>query len=373
MNNKPFYQKNRKQIVFFIFLSIVIGLLANIIISFISEKNIIFAALRKINFLMFAIPFLLYCLNYVINTFRLKLVFHQFKQKISFRDGMINSILGTFFNYLSPMAAGGQPFQVYHLQTLGFDSKIATNAIFSRFVENAIVTIMIIFLCIPRIINMLKSLSAGAVLVVAGLSVTVIMAVIFFIILINPEIIGKMIHRFSNLRLARRLKRFPHRKHREGERPSERFLKWCYSLKEEIRILWSEKFYIVLLDTVFGMITVFIQSFSLFYIFYKVMGLAINPFEMYITYVILWQVIFYVPTPGASGTIEAGFGLVFSELTGASYLTSLVIVIWRFATYYAHIGLGAIIFFCIISPGGKRKKELNSSSRETNVGPIANS
>lgn len=52
------------------------------------------------------------------------------------------------------------------------------------------------------------------------------------------------------------------------------------------------------------------------------------------TYVVLWQVVFHVPTPGAGGGVEGAFAIVYSGMTNSLTSTVTAIFVWRFATYY---------------------------------------
>jgi len=69
-----------------------------------------------------------------------------------------------------------------------------------------------------------------------------------------------------------------------------------------------------------------------------------------ITYVILWQVVFYVPTPGASGGVEGAFALVYSGMTSALGPTIIAIFVWRFATFYLLLLFDGLVYAVLGRP-----------------------
>ncbi|MFP4563759.1 MAG: YbhN family protein, partial [Spirochaetia bacterium] len=174
-----------RRMVKFIIIAVVAGLVVNTIITFLMDHKKVLEIIRAVRFDYFLIPFVCYLGWNFIDAFRLRNVTSQFGVKIPFRRCFFNSVLGTFFNNLTPMAAGGQPFQIYHLKTLGLKSKTATNVILSRFVEQAGIIVCILLISIPKIIRVAKSMRMGSVLIYIGLGTTFCFALIFILILIR--------------------------------------------------------------------------------------------------------------------------------------------------------------------------------------------
>ena len=57
---------------------------------------------------------------------------------------------------------------------------------------------------------------------------------------------------------------------------------------------------------------------------------------------VLWLVLTISPTPGSSGAAELGLSAVTSDLMGVAYIAA-VILIWRIATYFLYLILGAFV------------------------------
>lgn len=57
---------------------------------------------------------------------------------------------------------------------------------------------------------------------------------------------------------------------------------------------------------------------------------------------VLWLVMTISPTPGSAGVAELGLPAVLGDIMGLAYL-AVVVVIWRFATYFLYLFLGALV------------------------------
>jgi hypothetical protein len=321
-----------------IILVIVIGLAVNTLIAFLMDKNTVLKSLQRVRVVYLIIPFGCYLLINFIDSFRTMMIARQFSARVPFVQAFFNSVIGILFNNLTPMAAGGQPFQIYHLQQQGLNTRIATNIILSRFVENAMVLMVILLASTPLIIQLSQSLAIGGVLMYLGLIVTFIFAIFFLIALIKPHLIGRIAMLLSRSKIRKLLTRIT-----KKDDWADRMVNWSTQLREEVHFLWTEKFSVMAFDTFLGIVDLLLQVGSLYYVIVVVVGMEPNVFKVLAAYVVVWQVVFYIPTPGASGSIEGAFAMVYSELTHNPALTLISIVIWRFATYYLHIFFGTVV------------------------------
>lgn len=328
-----------RRVVKFIILVVVIGLVVNTVITFFMDHTKVIETIKRVRLDFFLVPFFCYLAWNFVDTFRLRIVISQFNIKIPFKHRFFNSVLGTFFNNLTPMAAGGQPFQIYHLRSLGLRSKTATNIILSRFVEQAGIIILILVISIPKIVKTAKSMKMGSVLIYVGLGTTLFFALLFLLLLIRPDAVGKLSVGIQKTAFGRFIGRLTKKR-----KWAERVLVWSEELREQVVFLWTEKLHIMLVDLIGALVVILLQGYSLYYLLHYRVDPSLTFIDVTITFVIIWQVVFYIPTPGASGTIEGGFSLVFAGLTRAPELTFTMIVVWRLTSYYAHILFGGIIF-----------------------------
>jgi len=255
-------------------------------------------------------------------------------------QGFHNSALGSFLTNLTPMAAGGQPFQIYHLQTLSVDGKTATNIILSRFVETAMTSIVMLLASTAIVFRIIRSIyGGGSIVMYAGFSVTIIFAVVFLLMLIRPDYLGKLAVAVENTRFGRFIAKIS-KTHDWGLRVHA----WSKDLKEDVRFLWTEKLYIMIVDILLGFGNILLQGFSLYFVLTSILHMKLSYLDVLLSFVAVSQVVFYIPTPGASGSVEGAFAMVFSGLTQQPETTLVAIFLWRFATYYCHIFFGVFLF-----------------------------
>jgi len=299
-----------------ILLVILIGMAMNILIAFIMDKTTVLKSLYRVKIVYLLIPFGCFLMVNIIDSFRTVLIARQFEARVPLVQAFYNSVIGVLISNLTPMAAGGQPFQIYHLQQQGLNTRVATNIILSRFVENAV----------------------GGVVMYVGLAATFIFAFFFLMALVKPDMIGRVALFLRKSFVGRIVTRVTRK-----DDWADRLVEWSTQLREEVRFLWTEKLWIMAFDTFLGIVDLLLQVVSLYYVIIMVVGSGPNFFDVLMAYVVVWQVVFYIPTPGASGSIEGAFAVVYSELTHNPALTLVSIVVWRFATYYLHIFFGTVI------------------------------
>jgi uncharacterized membrane protein YbhN (UPF0104 family) len=58
---------------------------------------------------------------------------------------------------------------------------------------------------------------------------------------------------------------------------------------------------------------------------------------------LLNMVVFYIPTPGASGSTEGAYHIFLSSLTGNSKAALTAVFGWRFSSFYMQIIFGSLL------------------------------
>lgn len=315
------------------------------------NRSEIISAFGEIRLIYLVVPFLCFLAVNVIDSVRTVMVSAQFRARVPFTQALNNSFIGQLFTNLTPMAAGGQPFQIYHLQQHGLNTQTAANIILSRFVENATTLMVILVASFPVIVRISGQLGAARIVIFTGLAVTFLFAVFFLATLIRADLIGKFAMMISKGWVGRTISRVSKRKNW-----SQELLRWSQELKDEIHFLWTEKLWIMLIDTLLGVVDLGLQAFSIYYVLRIIVAPSLSYLEVFTSYIVIWQVVFYIPTPGASGSVEGAFAAVYSGLTRNPALTLVSIIIWRFATYYLHIFLETIVLVVYLRTQRRRSE-----------------
>jgi hypothetical protein len=328
-----------RRVLRFVLIAVILGFGVNAILSLFMDRAQFIASLRKVLLVYFAVPLLLFVASHVVDSLRLMLVVSQFKIRLSFVQAFYNSAVGTFFTNITPMTAGGQPFMIYHLNVVGVPPETSTNVIMSRFVEQAMTSLLISLFFLTQISWVASTLGMGSRLMYVALGVSLGMTMLLLMLLIRPHFIGRLAIMLERTFLGRLVGRVSG-KHNWA--PS--LHRWSHRLRENVRMLWSEKTWVMVLDILMGVGNIVLHAWSLQFVLEGVVGVKLSFVAVVITYVILWQVVFYVPTPGASGSVEGAFALVYAGMTSALGPTVIAIFVWRFATYYMLLLFDGLVY-----------------------------
>ena len=340
-----------RRVLRFVLIAVILGFGVNAFLSLFVDRTQFLASLHKVRVIYFVMPLLLYVASNVVDSLRLMLVVSQFRIRLSFVQAFYNSAVGMFFTNITPMTAGGQPFQIYHLSAIGVPPETSTNIIMSRFVEQAMTSLVISLFSLTQISWIASTLGMGSRFLYVALGVSLSVSMLLLLLLIRPHFIGRTAMMLERTHLGRLVGRM------SGKRnwaPS--LQRWSHRLRENVRMLWSEKTWVMILDILMGVLNIVLHAWSLMFVLDGVVGVRLSFVAVVITYVILWQVVFYVPTPGASGGVEGAFALVYAGMTGALGPTVFAIFVWRFATFYMLLLFHGLVYAVL----GRRA---NSSAR----------
>ena len=328
-----------RRILRFALLAVIIGFGVNIVLTLLMDRGQILHSLSRVRVIYFVVPLLLFVASHVVDTLRLMLVVAQFKIRLTFVQAFYNSCVGNFFTNITPLTAGGQPFQIFHLRARGVPPEIATNVIMSRFVEQAMTSLLISIVFLTQISWIAASLGFGRNLIYIGLGVSLSVTLLLLALLIWPHFIGQLAMMLERTLLGRFIGRISG-KHNWA--PS--LHRYSNRLRENVRLLWSTKTPVMVVDILLGLGNILLHSYSLLYVLDCVVGTKLPFLPVAISYVILWQIVFYVPTPGASGSVEGAFALVYSGMTSDLGATVIAVFVWRIATYYLLLLFDALVY-----------------------------
>ena len=334
-------------------LAVILGFGVNAILAIFMDRAQLVAALQKVLLVYFVVPLLLFVASHVVDSLRLMLVVSQFRIRLTFVQAFYNSAVGTFFTNITPMTAGGQPFQIYHLSVVGVPPETATNVILSRFVEQAMTSLLISLFFLTQISWVASTLGMGSRLMYIALGVSLTMTMLLLTLLIWPNFIGRLAMMLERTRLGLLVGRLSG-KHNWA--PS--LHRWSHRLRENVRVLWAKKTWVMILDILMGVVNIVLHAWSLQFVLEGVVGVKLSFIAVVITYVILWQVVFYVPTPGASGSVEGAFALVYAGMTNAFAATITAIFVWRFATYYMLLLFDGLVYAVLGRPANAAARRL---------------
>ncbi len=346
-----------RRVLRFVLIAVILGLGVNAFLSLFIDRAQLLRALRNVRVIYLAVPLLLFVLSHVVDSLRLMLVVSQFKIRLSFVQAFYNSAVGAFFTNITPMTAGGQPFQIYHLSSVGVPVATSTNVIMSRFVEQAMTSLCISLFFLTQIPWIASTLGMGSRLLYVALGISLCATMLLLLLLIRPHFIGRLAILLERTFLGRFVAKVS-----GSHNWAPKLHSWSQRLRANVRMLWSEKTWVMVLDTMLGMVVMILHAYALQFVLEGVLGLRLPFIAVLITFVILWQVVFYVPTPGASGSVEGAFALVYAGMTGALGPTIVAIFVWRLATFYLLLLFDGLVYAVLGRPANSSVRRLAGSA-----------
>ena len=331
---------SRKKMLKSVLIAVVVGLLINVLIGLSLNYDKLFAAFKMVAPITIAAPFLLMFLVYFVDSLRFMMVFRKYNIRLSFRDSLYDNIIGYFFSNITPGQVGGLPFQAMHFSKLGIDSVISSNITFSRLIESTLVQLIIVLLFIDRGIGMMSSSGNGAYLLIVGMVATIVLTFVFMLGFLKPQLLGSLALRLDKSRLGKFIAKLTRNK-----QWAENFSSWTMDLGHGFNVLWKHNTGTMILDILGFLINQILLALGLYIPLVTLTGEAISFPTFLLSNILCGLIALFIPTPGASGSVEATHVLVLGALTGNPPATMSAILIWRFGMYYLHLILGGLVYF----------------------------
>jgi uncharacterized protein (TIRG00374 family) len=318
--------------------AVVAGLTINVLLGLFVDFATFKTTLLKARAWEVLLPFAAILIVYLIDSLRYILIFGHFGLRLSFLDAFYNNVLGYFFCNITPSSAGGQPFQIYHFSRLGIDSKTATNVIFSRLMIANFSQLLIVLVFLKKGLALLAAAGNGAYVLGAGMATTILLSLLLLLVFWKPTLIGHLALGVQKGRLGAFIGKLT----RRGDW-AQALAAWSLGLRDSFRFLWAQKSLAILLDTALFLLVQVIWSLGLYLPLLAISGSRL-PFDDFLfAFIVCGLVSAYVPTPGASGSVEAAYALVLGDMTGGFGPALSAVFLWRLGSYYLHLPFGALL------------------------------
>lgn len=276
----------------------------------------------------------------------------------SFFEGLITTMIGFFYSAITPLASGGQPFQVIQMKGRGINVGTATSVLMVKFLAWHITITLIGLVGFSLLWQDLATIGAYMIVMFCiGFAAHAVCATIGILLMIRPE----WVYRTGNGIIGWVARTFGGRK--KEERRESMLHSWegfVGDYKMAVNFALSHRAYMITILFV-GLIEV-VAYLSVTYFIYRGLGFTqVNYWTLLLMQAMLSISVAFIPLPGASGASEGGFYAMFSQFFGQARLAGMLI--WRTLTYYLTIllGLAAVVI------DGFRKKKRPATEEEINV------
>lgn len=298
-------------------------------------------------FILLALLALFAC--YLFKGLKLSIMSKQLTKKWNFGISMRTGIVGHYYNSVTPLAVGGQPFEIYHLSKHGIGGGPATALPVATYFLNqfgygllGILSIIIVstntFGIKDLFDNSVVVSTAVLSLAILGVVFTMTMPLLIVLFLMFPRFCAKIVH--FVMFLGGKLKII--------KKPKETTYKVLKNIVLNTRCLKKIATHpMVLISTFIISFGEAIANSSMAFFVLKFFGFSLGSGVSFfgewaltvLVCVLLNNAVSFVPTPGNAGASELSFYALFESklMTGLAFPAMLT---WRIISYYLYLIIG---------------------------------
>ncbi|MBS1412914.1 MAG: flippase-like domain-containing protein [Christensenellaceae bacterium] len=321
-----------------------------------AADNLNFTGL-KLHFLIVA--FLVFCAVLLAETIKYAVMLKATTNK--FHPGMAFQVaaLGKYYDNVTPLGSGGQPFQVHYLNKRNVSFGVASSLPIAGFLMNQFAFMMLMIIGI--IINTSRSFVTSPVLLASayiGMVFYVIVPVMVVLFTVMPKVSGSILRFF--IRIGHKLRLVKH--------PDETTVKVLHNMeayRQSLAALSKTKGLLIMVF-IFSMAYQICMC-SIPYFVLKAFGAGNAFIDIFFMCVYTYAAVTYIPTPGNAGAAEGTFYALFKTLKSGNIFWAMLI--WRFLSYYMFLvtGVGIYVYNFV-----KNKRTLRNKKEEQNEGDAGN-
>lgn len=332
---------NKKQILLQLGLVILLGALCVFFLARNVSLEAAIEGIRRAHLTWLALAAVMLLLSWLLEAAVLKVMIGK-RAKLGLFDSFYSTMVGQMFNQLTPMAAGGQPAQLYVLVKKGVPGGSATSILLMKFLVFQVVLVLsfsgILIVGYGALVQAMPQLK---LLMLIGYGVHVIVIVAMLLVVFYRKLAEKLAYgilfpvRFISKRKAAEWK--------------AKLGGALVDFHEKSRQLVRSKR--ALLVTSLLTTAQLLLFFSVPYFIFQALGapnITLLIGTVFHAFVVMFATV--VPTPGGSGAAEMTFSGLFQSFVSPATLL-IALLFWRILTSYSTILVGFVLIL-----GESRKK-----------------
>ena len=288
--------------------------------------------------------------------------------KAHFKTCFETGIIGTYYNNITPLAVGGQPFEIYHLSKHGIHGGVASSLPIAAYITNQLSFVALggisLGLYTSNVLKLPSSLAvftdAFTAMTIIGMACCSVMPLLVLLFCFMPKTCSKIVQFVMYLGGKLRIVRDP-------KKTTIKTIKVIIQNAECLKQLSKSPF--ILLSSFFLSFLEHILNASIaFFVLLaftfpgELFGGANPSFELLYLQVLqicfmLFLSVSFIPTPGNSGAADLSFFNLFKQGLPAGFAFPAMAV-WRFFSFYSSIIIG--FTFASIKKKNDKKREANA-------------
>ena len=337
----------KKGIKFFVFITVT----TSIVILFLTVSKETWQSLKKMQPYYFLLALVILLLFYYLDGLRVKFLAKALGYNISVMTGIDVIVGGIFMAAITPFQTGGYPIQVYCLNKKGIPYGEGTLILFMR----GVLAIFFHIVALPFIFVTYSDLLENNIVKWLIRYIMVLYPVVLIlgiIVVVYPEKVIGFIRSID--------KKF--NKNREkGRSKLTRVAIWVETeiklFKNGLKFYFAKRKVFLFLNLILTFV-LYIIFFSLAAVILYALGARVkHPIAIANLQFLHNFLVYFMPTPGASGIAESLFAILFKDLCPKELL-GLYAIIWRFFTFTIGACIGGFLILKIINQSGKSFEEI---------------
>lgn len=317
----------------------------------------------KIGFLLFAVGLMV--LYWFLESLSLHIITKKVDKKAKFKNTAVVSMVGQYFNCITPFASGGQPIQAFYMVKYGTPLGSAMTALLVKFIiYQFVLTAYSIFVLILKFSMFTEELAPLMLLAIVGFIVNSVVIVLMFMVALFKNGTTRFVHGLIRLLGKIRVFKNPEKKMEEMDEQLETAYENFQFVKKQPKMIIE-----VCLTTIVQLTAYFAIS----YVIYAGFGLSSMDFLTIIScQAFVMMISSFMPLPGALGAAEGSYAAYFMYIYNSNQAQmSISMVIWRFLTFYLPIIVG-LTMTMLMSRNEKNKERKRMISQAATLPPDDN-
>ena len=268
--------------------------------------------------------------GYVLHLF-CRHLYHNWTFGRSFYIGMV----GLLYSNLTPFSMG-EPVEVYNMTRVGMDAGAASSIVAVKsLVHHAVTFFYSLLLILMKLSFFQTTISSYSFITVFGLISNCIFIVSVFLVIANENLTEKIL--LAVVRIMNWMKL---------QKLSEKFYKKVHDqliIFHDSASVMGKSFPLYFFAVVFTLVQITISGLVSYFVYrgFNLKGQSV--LTMIAGDAFTTMVASFIPLPGSSGGMEGGFVLFFHGFFGDRIVPA--VTLWRTATYYLEIPIGALISY----------------------------
>lgn len=257
--------------------------------------------------------------------------------------------INLFISNITPLASGGGFAQVYFLQQKGVPLGKSSAATLIR----TLLATTMLFIGAPLILfsneRMLSLVPGNSVFYYFGAFIGLYF-LFFYIIIFKNKFLKKLVYQVLSFLKSKRI---------ISEKRYKKILRSLFDnlemfIDDLILFIYGRRLY-VFFSFLFTIVFL-LSEFSFSYLLLNGMGYDVSFLHIITLQVVVVFLMYFAPTPGASGVAEGGYSLLFRQIVSKNDVFPLIFY-WRFFTKYIGMIIGVFVFSRLILKGDSLDEE----------------